>query len=77
MITTPVVYAIHSENESPLFGIETLHISAESNGGGVYVKLKNINPAEPEEGSEISLDIDILEEALKIAKLFEANITNS
>lgn len=41
---TPVVYAIHGEKESPLFGEDTFHVSAESTGGGIFYKIENISP---------------------------------
>jgi hypothetical protein len=39
-VTTILTIAVHSPNESPVYGERSLHVSLDDEGGGVYIIIK-------------------------------------
>ena len=44
MKITPIVYAIHEEGESPIFGDGTIRVEAMDKTDGFYYKITQVNP---------------------------------
>jgi hypothetical protein len=73
---TPITYAIHKEKESPIFGEDTIHVSAESTGIGIFFKIKNISPGSSEFSGEntLFLEEDEINEIVQACNLLKENI---
>lgn len=50
---TPIVIAAHRDDESPIFGDHTTHVTLRNEGGGPYV---NISQLGTEDGVDLQLD---------------------
>ncbi len=73
MKKTAIKYALSKQEESPIFGEDTIHITADSEGGGVYASIEMINPSDPlfSGAGKVTLDKYELEAILEIVKEFE------
>lgn len=58
---TPLMFAIHRENQNPVFGEQVTHIQIEDEAGGPFLILK-------QEDQEIRLDPEELDEIVMAAK---------
>lgn len=52
--TTPTRYAIHYEDESPIFGESTIHVSIDDEAAGPYLVIESTNP----DGTDGKVTID-------------------
>lgn len=73
MKKTAIKYALHKQDESPIFGEDTIHITADDEGGGAYAIIQIVNPSDPEfvGNGKVTLTSDELSEILKIVEEFE------
>ena len=73
MKKTCIKFAIHGDNESPIFGDDTLHITADSHGSGSFVVIENVNPSDMDlvGDGKITLEVKEIEMILEIAREFE------
>jgi len=51
-VTTILTIAVHSPNESPVYGERSLHVSLDDEGGGVYIIIK-------EQGDRLDAEVRI------------------
>ncbi len=67
---TPVSYAIHKKDESPIFGDDTLRLTVQDDAGGYYYTIESVCPTDTHEDvfgqGKLSLDT---EEIMLIAEL--------
>lgn len=64
ILTTPLTYAVHNENDSPVFGESTTHVSVEDEAGGAFILLKQFNGGE----QVLRFDLDELLAVTEAAK---------
>lgn len=64
---TVVSMLVHRESENPMLGRQSIQVSLEDEGAGVYFRLIDSR------GGEISIDPDELEAAYKTAKVMYAS----
>jgi len=72
---TPIVYSIHAKEKSPLFGEDTLHITARDEAGGLFITINQVCPSFTEEEyfgqGRITLELGELEEIGKVVELLK------
>ena len=76
---TPIKYAIHSKEESPIFGEDTLHIEIQDDAGGYYYTLEQICPSSPNDENtfgigKISLDKEEIHMISDLVKKIESGV---
>ena len=76
MLVTPICFAIHRPEESPVFGDGIIHVSVDDDGAGPFVVIKQLSWDKPESGV-CAFDISELEQITKAArKLIKAQPNN-
>lgn len=70
-----IKYAIHKNDESPIFGSDTIHVSVDSEGEGVWVIVEQINPTVIDESSfgagKMALEIEEIQAILDVAEMLK------
>lgn len=67
---TPLAYAIHAPDESPIFGGQTIHVSAEDDGAGMFVLIKSDLTGDENMGpGEVKLDCGELADVVAVAEM--------
>jgi len=64
--TTTIAVSVHQDNESPIFGKGCTHIRVEDEAGGPFLNIYQPANLEPDDG--LRLDMDELEEILKVSR---------
>ncbi len=75
MRVTPIAFAIHQDDESPIFGNDTLRVTVRDDAGGPFCTVDKINPVDIEEDyigfGRISLNLDEIRALYKIMSSVE------
>jgi hypothetical protein len=67
---TPLAYAIHRDDESPIFGESTLHVCAEDEGAGLFFCIKTLDSTA--QAGEVKLDAADLADVVAAAEMLRA-----
>ena len=72
---TPIVYSIHKKEAHPLFGEDTLHITARDEAGGLFVTIEQVCPSFTSEEyfgkGKMTLELEELEDINKVVELLK------
>ena len=75
MIVTPVKFAIHEDETNPIFGADTLHITINDDGAGMFLTIENVNPTMTEDQyigvAKISLGVPDIQKIAELALTIE------
>ena len=77
--TTAVKYSIHTPKEHPLFGTDAIHVTADSEGGGVYFVIEQVCPTliDPEHFGQgkMCVEFEEVEAILEVCKKIKEEIS--
>lgn len=67
---TAITYAIHAPDESPIFGEQTIHVSADDEGAGMFLVIKaDLQGVTSAGKGEIRIDCAELADVVAVAEL--------
>lgn len=67
---TPITYAIHADGESPIFGSQAIHVTADDEGAGMLLHIKaDLTGAHGYDKGEIKLDPSELAQVVEVAEM--------
>ena len=73
--TTPIVYAIHGENQSPVFGEDVIHVTGRDDASGLYITLEMVCPSSVSDEDlgqgKLSINLEELYEINKVVALLK------
>ncbi len=73
MKITPISYAIHKEH--PLFGSDTIHVTARDDAGGLFITIEQVNPTLVDEEyfgeGKMSLELEELEKIAEVVEMLK------
>ena len=78
MIITPIKYALHKKDESPIFGTDTIHLTVNDDATGYFYTIEQICPSNVDDDSlgvgRMTLDTEEIYAIANLVKKIEAGI---